>query len=89
MGTGRPGISSAYLSQKFHQEAGVTFIEYLTNCRMEAAKRLLRDDRLSIRDACQGAGFPNYNYFIQLFRERTGVTPMQYKRGSAAPAPPV
>ncbi len=74
------GISAAYLSQRFHAEVGITFIEYLTGHRIETAKVLLARSGLSISRVGEQVGLPNYNYFIKLFRDRAGMTPLRYRK---------
>lgn len=74
-------ISPHYLSQFFNQHLGVSFYDYLNNLRHEEAIKMLRDGRhhFSITDIAYRAGFNNRNSFYRVFKEKTGLTPSQYK----------
>lgn len=71
------GISAPYLSRQFPKEVGISFVEYLTEYRIEAAKRLLKQPGSKIKDVCRQAGFLNYNYFLRVFKKKTGFTVTQ------------
>lgn len=71
------GISSAYLSRQFRKETGQPFIDYLTQYRIEVAKRLLCLPGARIKNVCAQVGFQNYNYFLRVFKKITGQTAKQ------------
>jgi len=71
-------ISPQYFSKIFKKELGVNFIDYLTNVRMEQAKRMLKEDRLSIKEICYQIGYNDPNYFSRLFKKVVGVSPTEY-----------
>lgn len=73
-------ITGVYLSKKFSQEVGKTFIEYLNDYRIDMAKRIMKEDNISVSDIYQRVGFRSYSYFIKSFREKTGITPLQYMK---------
>lgn len=73
-------ISGAHLSRLFTKEVGTSFVEYMTNFRIEAAKRLLKQGAFELKDICAQVGFHNYNYFLRVFKEKTGYTPTQMQR---------
>lgn len=73
------GVSQFYLSRMFKQETGHGFLEYLTNLRIEKAKELLTDERLSIRNVATLSGYPNQAYFGKIFRDKVGETPREYR----------
>lgn len=72
-------ITPQYLCKIIKLETGVSYKEYLTGLRMEAAKRLLKDKNISVIDTCQQAGYNNVSYFIKVFQKYTGVTPAKYR----------
>ncbi len=76
------GISGVYLSKIFKAETGSSFVDFVNEKRLEAAKRLLRETGLSVREISERVGMPNYSYFIRLFREKNGVTPLRFRRGA-------
>jgi len=72
-------ITPQYLCKIIKQQTGVSYKEYLTDLRMEEAKRLLKDKNISVIDACQQAGYNNVSYFIKVFQKYTGMTPAKYR----------
>lgn len=75
-------ISPYYFSKLFKEETGVNFIEYLTNIRIEHAKKLLLNRELSIKNICSDTGYSDPNYFSRIFKKLVGVTPTEYRDGS-------
>ena len=75
-------MSPYYFSKLFKAETGTTFVEYLTNLRMERAQELLKDEGLSIKEICASVGYADPNYFSRTFKKNVGVTPTVYREGS-------
>jgi two-component system response regulator YesN len=75
-------LSPYYFSKLFKSETGTTFVEYLTNLRMERAQELLKDESLSIKEICAAVGYADPNYFSRTFKKNVGVTPTVYREGS-------
>ncbi|MGM9605255.1 MAG: helix-turn-helix domain-containing protein [Faecousia sp.] len=73
-------LSAQYISQLFKSEIGVNFLAYLTNIRMERAKKLLLSTALSIGEISEQLGFGDYRVFTKVFKKAEGVTPSQYRR---------
>ena len=74
------GLSDTYCSQLFKKEVGVGISSYITQKRVERAKRLLRDTPLTAAEISRQVGFMSAGYFGQVFRKTTGLTPQQYRR---------
>jgi two-component system, response regulator YesN len=74
-------LSPFYLSHTFKDELGITFIEYLTRVRMEAAKTMLADRSLSMQAIAEAVGYDDASYFSKVFKKNAGVTPNQYRAG--------
>ncbi len=72
-------VSPYYFSKLFKEQTGMNYIEYLTQKRMDAAKLLLRDGQLSIKQICNKIGYSDPNYFSRLFRKLEGSTPSEYR----------
>ena len=73
------GISQTYLSRLFRKYSDITFNAYLTRCRMEAAKQLLREKPdLLLRDVAACVGYEDSSYFTKVFHQYTGQTPSQF-----------
>lgn len=73
-------LNAQYVSQLFKSEIGVNFLAYLTNIRMEKAKKLLLTTSLSIAEVAEQSGYGDYRVFTKAFRKNEGITPSQYRR---------
>lgn len=69
-----------YLSTVFHQKMGISLSEYVNQERLNKAKNLLLTTKLPVSEVAIGSGFPNISYFSKLFKEREGLTPLQYRK---------
>lgn len=73
------GISQTYLSRLLRKYADTTFNTYLTQCRMAAAKEMLRKHPdILLHDVATCVGYDDQSYFSKIFRSETGMTPKQY-----------
>lgn len=59
---------------------GVNFIAYLTNIRMEKARKLLLSTSLSIAEVSEQSGYRDYRVFTKVLKKSEGITPSQYRR---------
>ena len=73
-------LNPQYISQLFKSEIGVNFLAYLTNIRMERAKKLLLGTSLSIAEVSEQSGYGDYRVFTKVFKKSEGITPSQYRR---------
>lgn len=73
-------LNPQYISQLFKSEIGVNFLTYLTNIRMEKAKKLLLSTSLSIAEVAEQSGYGDYRVFTKVFKKSEGITPSQYRR---------
>lgn len=73
-------LNPQYISQLFKNEIGVNFLTYLTNIRIEHAKKLLLSTSLSVADIAQRSGYGDYRVFTKVFKKSEGITPSQYRR---------
>lgn len=53
---------------------------YIIKKRIEKAKNLLSKSNKTIDTIASETGFPNYNYFIKIFKKRTGFSPLQFRK---------
>lgn len=72
-------MNSSYLSRLFKKEAGMNFLDYLLNVRIEKAKFLLSTTSLHNLEIAQQVGFESEHYFGQVFKKCCGMTPKQYQ----------
>lgn len=73
------GISRSSLWRLFRQELQSTPAAYLQQLRLENARRLLLSGG-SVTDTALASGFSDCSHFIQLFKARYGLTPLQYQK---------
>ena len=72
-------MSPSYIGLVFRKVGGTSFLKYLTDIRMEEAKRLLSTTDLTLREIGQRVGIENQNTLIRTFKKAEGVTPGQYR----------
>ncbi|AFY48217.1 DNA-binding domain-containing protein, AraC-type [Nostoc sp. PCC 7524] len=73
-------MSSHYFASLFKQSTGFTPYQYVTKCRIEKAKELLRRHELTLVEICQRVGFQNQSHFTRVFRQHTSTTPNAYRK---------
>ena len=73
------GISSSRLSVIFKEDMGATINQYLTQLRIEEAKRLLREGGDKLYEIAARVGYDNSQYFSTVFFKETGMYPSQYR----------
>jgi AraC family transcriptional regulator len=71
--------SPAYFARLFKQATGQTPHQYVIRCRIERAKRLLRETELPLIEIGQQIGFTDQSYFTAVFRRHLGTTPKAYR----------
>ena len=72
------GISRFYFCRLFKQSTGTTPYQYLIKCRIERAKALLLQEKLSIADVALEVGFSNQSHLTKHFKRLVGVTPKKF-----------
>jgi transcriptional regulator GlxA family with amidase domain len=72
-------LSRSQFTKQFREQTGSSFVQYLTQCRIEEAKTLLRDSTWSIHRVGAFVGLRSTSYFCQLFSQHTGFTPQQFR----------
>lgn len=72
-------LSPSYLSNVFRQETGETLSDYLTGIRIEHAKRMLKERKLTLYYIAIAVGYQDASYFARVFRKVTGMSPSQYR----------
>ncbi|WP_162341487.1 response regulator [Paenibacillus paridis] len=73
-------LSPNYLANLFKKDTGMTINAYMTEVRLEEAKRmLLEDNRLLIHDISERIGYKDSKYFTKLFKREFGLSPSEYR----------
>ena len=76
----RLAISVSYFSTAFKDYTGRTFVEALTQKRMEKAKELFEKTILKTYEVAEKCGYSDANYFSATFKKAMGMTPREYSR---------
>lgn len=75
------GVSANYFSAIFSQAMQLTFVEYVTQKRMEKAKKLLRQTEKHSGEIAVEVGYKDPHYFSFVFKKTQGCTPREYRMG--------
>lgn len=73
------GISPGHLSHLFRRESSFTMSNYVLDCRMRAAKKLLQDYSHKVYEVAEQVGYRDITYFSASFKKYVGVTPSEYQ----------
>ncbi|WHY00258.1 response regulator [Neobacillus sp. DY30] len=76
----RAGLSVSYFSLLFKQKTGLTFLDYLTNVRMEYACLFLQNTDLKTYEIAEKVGYTDQRYFSQVFKKKMKNTPSEYRK---------
>lgn len=74
-------VSSNYFSAIFSSEMKQTFVEYVTNKRMDKAKKLLKQTQMHTGEIAAEVGYKDPHYFSFVFKKTQGMTPREYRNG--------
>lgn len=72
-------LSASTFYRAFHRRTGESFQNYVLQRRVERACSLLRQTKLPLSQVAQQCGFGNYSGFYRAFRDRTGLSPREYR----------
>lgn len=73
-------LSKYYFCRLFKEITHLSPIDYINKFRIEKALELMKNTNLSISEIAFEVGFNNVSYFIKVFKEHMGLTPLQYKK---------
>lgn len=76
----RFGYHPYYLNTLFKKTTGVTLHESITERRLEMAREMLLTTDKSIAEIGRLCGFVGPSYFSECFKQRTGLTPSEYRQ---------
>ena len=75
-------FNRTYIAKKFKDEMKLSVIDYIHKRRIKESVFLIEQGHLSITDISSSVGFSSYNYFCKVFKEITGMTATEYKKGT-------
>ncbi len=73
-------VTPVWLSKLFKKEKRKTFLEYLTDVRMERARKMLGQVQYKIYQVASEVGYKDPVHFTKLFKKQAGCTPKEYRR---------
>lgn len=73
------GMSPSYFSSIFSKEMGKTFVEYLTEIRMDRAKELLMCSSMKTSEIGYEVGYKDPHYFSYIFKKTKNCTPKEFR----------
>lgn len=73
-------LNPFYISKMFKDQLGVNYIDFLTECRIEKAKKLMADPERSLKEITFEVGYNDPNYFSKVFKKMSDVSPTEYRR---------
>ena len=74
-------MSTAYFCQYFKKHTGDTLVHYLNYLRIEKAKPMLLKGEESVEEVAEKVGITNSNYFFRVFKQITGKTVGEFRKG--------
>lgn len=71
-------LSESYFTVYFKQKTGENFRDYLLSVRVDLARSLLAEGRLSVSEIASATGYQDYRSFSRAFKNVTGISPSEY-----------
>lgn len=78
-------LNKYHLSKEFKKYTGFSPNDYLITMRIDQARTLLRTTDLTASEISHEVGIHDINNFMKLFRKKTGMTPIEYRRSAGYP----
>lgn len=76
----RMNYSLPYISKRFKDDMGTTFVKYLQNYRVMQGCRLLTSSRKSLGEITELVGYKDVKFFSALVKKMTGLSPADFRR---------
>lgn len=80
--------SEAYFCKLFKQCFGQNFTSYLTEYRVDEAKKMLAQPTVNVKEVGKAVGYGDANYFAKVFKRITGQSPTEYRQEIFQKNPP-
>ncbi|MFD0712372.1 response regulator [Paenibacillus sp. GCM10027626] len=73
-------LNADYFSWLFHREVGKTYTEYVTEIRIEHAKRILMEETIPVYQVAERVGYQSVRNFNRVFKAWNGLSPLEYRK---------
>ncbi|MDR1654768.1 MAG: response regulator [Treponema sp.] len=80
MAANQVSVNYTWFSEKFREQTGMYFNEYLNRLRIEKAKAMLESGCYMVYEAAELSGYQDVKYFQKVFKEISGVSPGEWRR---------
>ena len=74
------GVSASYLSRKFKEITGQTFLDFLNKYRVQQAIVMLNTRQYRIGEISDRVGFNDYKHFCSVFKKYTLKSPTKFMK---------
>ena len=74
----RLGVSASYLSRKFKEDTGHTYLDFLNMYRVQQAVQLLDEGIYRVYQISDLTGFTDYKHFCAVFKRYTNTSPTEF-----------
>ena len=75
------GVSASYLSRKFKEITGQTFLDFLNKYRVQQAIVMLNTRQYRVSEISDACGFTDYKHFCSVFKKYTLKSPTKFVKG--------
>lgn len=75
----RAGMSEGHYTVLFKRHTGLTMTQYLRRLRIDKAKQMFQQTRLSAKEIAQRVGFADYFHFSRIFKKESGCSPTEFQ----------
>jgi AraC-like DNA-binding protein len=75
----RFNLSASHLSHLFREQGHMRLADYISWVRIDRAKFMLKKYRFRLEEVANRCGYGDVNYFCRVFKQKTGLTPTQYR----------
>ncbi len=83
----KAGVSASYLSRKFKEATGQTFLEFLTRTRLQSAVTQLRSGKYRVYEVAEENGFGDYKNFCTVFKKYMKCSPRTFLQETGGRVP--
>ncbi|MFV2047644.1 response regulator [Metabacillus litoralis] len=72
-------LTPTYFTKMFKEQTKTTFIDYVTDYRIEKSQELLLQTNLSLKEIAYEVGYKDPNYYSRVFKKVTNLSPKQFR----------